>query len=78
MSKEVTANVQLLMSPAEVAQILSISRASLYSLMAAGLLGPEPLKLGRSTRFRRAEIIDWVNSNAPNRERWQELRGQGR
>lgn len=57
--------------PAEgVAVLLSVGRAHVWKLLASGRL-PEPLKLGRATRWRRDELLAWIEAGAPTRDRWQ-------
>ena len=86
MSKGViTLNAALPQSPdaltvdvAGAAKLLAISVSHLYALIKTGRFGPSPVLLGRSCRFRVAELIDWVNAGCPDRVRWKNMRGSRR
>ena len=54
----------------EVAALLGMSRAAFYSLQAQGKFGPAPVKIGRSKKYRRAEVLDWLNQGAPAAKLW--------
>lgn len=62
-----------------VAQLLSVSPATLYRLASAGKL-PRPIKLGsRITRYRRSEITAWIAAGCPDRSEWEKrLEFEGR
>lgn len=48
-----------------------------FRRMADSGRAPQPLKLGTSTRWRLAEIVDWVDAGCPDRRRAvDEARGQ--
>jgi excisionase family DNA binding protein len=65
----------LLISVKQVAQLLSVSRQTVYNLHQTGTLGPLPVKLGRATRYNRNEIEDWINQGANiSRRVWQARR----
>ena len=46
-----------------------VCRATWHRLRAAGKL-PAPVKLGRALRWRRDEIVAWINANCPDAETW--------
>lgn len=54
----------LLVTAEDVAGLLDISTRTLWRLVSAGKIVP-PLKLGGSTRWRRADIEAWVASGCP-------------
>jgi predicted DNA-binding transcriptional regulator AlpA len=61
----------LLLSAAESAELLGMSRASFWALHASGRV-PLPVRLGaRMTRWRRDELLRWVEAGCPARLRWQ-------
>ena len=68
----------LLLSFADAAEILSVSRTMLYQMSSDGRLGPTPYKIGRRTLLRRAEIEAWVQAGLPPRTAWLEKRGANR
>jgi len=60
----------LLLDALRIAALLGISRSSLYKLVSSGR-APRPIKIGRSVRWRREEIEDWVRAGAPPLSRWK-------
>lgn len=62
----------LLKSP-EVAKMLGISEQHLFRLNAAKKI-PAPIKLGKSIRWRKAELINWISSGAPDLKQWLKLK----
>jgi predicted DNA-binding transcriptional regulator AlpA len=63
----------LVLTAAEVAKLLGISTRHLWACHASGKLGPRPVSLGRSKRWRLAEVQDWLEAGAPNREQWEAM-----
>jgi excisionase family DNA binding protein len=66
---------KLLLSAAETAALLGISRSAFYSLLSSGRVGPMPVRFGRAVRWDRREIEQWVAQKCPCRDRWQAMRG---
>ena len=60
----------LLVSFAEAAELLSISRAHLYTMHSDGRLGPIVRKLGRRSLINRLELERWVEAGMPPRIQW--------
>ena len=60
----------LLLSFADAASLLGISRATLYQLHSDGRLGPMVVKIGRRSLLNRAELESWVNAGLPCRNEW--------
>ena len=60
----------LLLSTNDAAELLGIGRTHFYDLQSSGQLGSQPVKLGRQSLCRRAELIDWVATGCPPRVRW--------
>jgi predicted DNA-binding transcriptional regulator AlpA len=54
----------LLVDLRELARLLARSEASLLRDVAAGRL-PDPVRIGRSTRWRRTEIEAWIAAGCP-------------
>ncbi|MHC5537064.1 helix-turn-helix transcriptional regulator [Singulisphaera rosea] len=50
----------------EVASMLGVSERTLWRLLSAGKI-PEPLRIGRNTRWRWAEIREWIERGCPKR-----------
>jgi predicted DNA-binding transcriptional regulator AlpA len=64
---------RLLLSSEELASMLSISRATLWRMLAAGKL-PLPLRPSPGlVRWKADEIRRWVDSGMPDRKTWQAL-----
>ena len=62
----------LLISFADAASLLGISRALFYAMHSDGRLGPIPHKLGRRSLLSRKELAAWVDAEMPMRVRWLE------
>lgn len=63
-----------LLGAAAVAEFLSIGEAHFYNLKKAGLFGPHPVKMGRSVRYMRSELLAWAAAGAPDRRHWDGIR----
>lgn len=50
-----------------VAGMLSVSQRQVWKLYASGRI-PAPVRLGRSVRWRRLEIEEWVAAGCPARD----------
>jgi excisionase family DNA binding protein len=48
----------------DVCQLLKISKRSVWRLISAGQFLP-PVRVGRSVRWRRAEVEEWVKKGCP-------------
>jgi excisionase family DNA binding protein len=57
--RDVLASDFLLLTPAEAADLLRVSRTTVYTLIKAGAL--RPVHIGRSCRLSRAELLRYVN-----------------
>lgn len=67
---------QLLVSPAEAAKMLGLSKAMLYQLLSQGRVGPKVVAFGsKCKRFSVQELTDWCASGCPSREEWQAVKG---
>ncbi|MBL7186132.1 MAG: helix-turn-helix domain-containing protein [Phycisphaerae bacterium] len=60
----------LLISFADAAASLGISRAMLYSMWSDGRLGPQVVKIGRRSLIDRKELEAWVSAGLPPRNTW--------
>ena len=60
----------LLLKAGELAGLLGVSRATVWSWHSAGRI-PLPVRIGGVTRWRRAEIESWVEAGTPGREKWE-------
>ena len=48
----------------DVCELLKISKRSVWRLISAGQFLP-PIRVGRSVRWRRAEVEEWVKKGCP-------------
>ena len=55
---------QRLLTVGDVARLLAVSPRTVIRLRAAGRL-PEPVRLGRSVRWRRDDLEDWIGAGCP-------------
>jgi len=60
----------LLLNAKEVAAALNVSLRHVAAMHSTGRLGPLPIRLGRRTLWRAAELVDWVERGCLPRERW--------
>jgi excisionase family DNA binding protein len=58
----------LLICADEVARMMGVSERTLWRLASAGSV-PEPVRIGRNTRWRLAEIREWIERGCPNAAR---------
>lgn len=54
----------LLISAEKVAELLGISKRTLWRLLSAGRL-PEPIRLGSVVRWKRDELQEWIEEGCP-------------
>lgn len=64
----------LLVNAQEAARLLGVARSHFYGLHSSGRLGPMPVKLGKSARWRRDELTRWVEHDCPPRQQWQAIK----
>jgi predicted DNA-binding transcriptional regulator AlpA len=60
----------LLIPDTQAARLCGIGRATWHRLRAAGRLGPQPVRLGRAVRYRRAEVEQWAAAGCPDARTW--------
>ncbi len=59
-----------LLSVRELANRLKVSTRHVWSLLSSGRL-PEPVRVGRSVRWRADDIDQWIRLGCPNREKFE-------
>jgi len=67
----------LLLSSADSAKLLGISRSLFLSMDSIGTLGPTPRKFGKRVLWSVAELRNWVANECPNREQWARITDDG-
>ena len=60
-----TETVPMLINAEEVARMMDVSERTLWRLLSAGKV-PAPVRIGRSTRWRLAEVREWISRGCPN------------
>ena len=55
----------LLLTADDVSRLLAVSRLTIFRWRAAGRL-PAPVRVGRVVRWRRSEIIAWIDAGCPS------------
>ncbi len=67
----------LLIPDTEAAALAGVCRATWHRLRAAGKL-PPAVRLGRAVRWRRAEVVAWIEAGCPDGGTWAAMRASGR
>jgi predicted DNA-binding transcriptional regulator AlpA len=62
----------LLLDAGELAALTQRSVRSVWRDNGAGRL-PRPVRLGGAVRWRRGEILAWIDAGCPSRESWEEM-----
>ncbi len=65
----------VLLNYTEAAKLLRVSEQHLLRLNEAGKI-PAPLRLGKSVRWSKKELEDWVDAGGPGREEWERIKGE--
>ena len=73
MAKNTHESERLALSVADVAELLDVSQRHVWKLNARGGL-PAPVRLGRSVRWNRAELVAWLNAGCPARVEWESMK----
>ncbi len=53
-----------LINAEELARMMGISERTLWRLLSGGRL-PQPVRIGRNTRWRLAEVTEWIERGCP-------------
>jgi predicted DNA-binding transcriptional regulator AlpA len=61
---------QILLDVDDVAAVLKVSVRQIRRFHRAGIIGPEPAKLGRLLRWSRIELEAWAAAGCPQRADW--------
>ena len=54
----------------DFAALLQVSTRQIYLMEDDGRLGPARVQIGRSVRFRRREVEEWIAACCPSRNEW--------
>lgn len=58
-----------LLTTGDLAELLATSIRTVHRLNSSGMI-PKPLYVGRRPRWRRDEILAWIESGCPDRQHW--------
>lgn len=73
MPSDTAGRAPLLVDARAAAALRGVSRSMWWSLHAAGRV-PIPVRLGRRTLWRAAELAAWIEAGCPPRDRWECIR----
>ena len=59
-----------LLDVTETARLIGQAISTVHKAHRAGRM-PAPVRLGRSIRWRRAELLAWIQAGCPSREAWE-------
>ena len=59
-----TNNVRVLINAEELARMMHVSERTLWRLLSGGKV-PQPVRIGRNTRWRLAEVAEWIERGCP-------------
>ena len=71
-----TASEPLAVDIRGVAELLNVSRAHVYGMIAAGRFPIRALRLGRSVRYSVDEVRAWLAAGAPPADKWHTKGGR--
>ncbi len=63
-----------LVTAKQVAEMLQIGVTTVYELKSAGKIPASLSTLGRTNRWVRKEILDWIDAGSPNRQKWEAIK----
>ena len=64
MNRGTTTDLRELLTAAEAAEMAGVGKRSWWRFSSSGK-APAPVRIGRSVRWRRAEIADWIAAGCP-------------
>ena len=59
-----TNTVPVLINAEELARMMDVSERTLWRLLSGGKV-PQPVRIGRNTRWRLAEVMEWIERGCP-------------
>ena len=54
-----------LITAMQVSQIIGVSKRTVWRMLSAGQL-IKPIRIGSNTRWRREELLDWIDAGCPS------------
>jgi excisionase family DNA binding protein len=62
-----------LLTATQVAELLNIGRSRIYTMRSCGQI-PLAIRFGRSTRWNKRELLDWIQEGCPPLRKWEMLK----
>lgn len=59
-----TDTMPILINAEELGRMMGVSERTLWRLLSGGKL-PQPVRIGRNTRWRLAEVTEWIERGCP-------------
>jgi predicted DNA-binding transcriptional regulator AlpA len=72
MQSDTSTIAPLLLTSEQAADLCNLSITSWKTQARCGRVGPVPLRFGKSVRWVRSELEDWIACGAPPRTQWME------
>lgn len=69
-----TTTESMLIPAKEAWALCGLSKAAWYKAHASGKV-PRPVKIGGATRWRRDELVRWIEAGCPARDKWDTMNG---
>lgn len=66
-------NNVIMLTDVEAAKLLHLGRTKFRQLVDTGKT-PAPVRFGRSVRWVRADLVQWVKVGCPTREKWDAIK----
>ncbi len=66
---------RILIDAKEAAALCGLGISTWYNLVASGKV-PDSVRLGRSVKWRREELLAWIDAGCPARTAWKTLSGR--
>lgn len=67
-----------LITTKQAAALISLGVSTFQRHRAAGKIGPAPIKLGKATRWDRAEFEKWIDAGCPDQKAWKAIKSNTR
>lgn len=64
--------ISLLLTASEAAALCGLGRSTWWRHLSSGKI-PGPVRIGRSVRWRRDELLDWLAAGCPPRCKWEAM-----
>jgi len=61
----------LLLSADQAAALCGLKRSAWYARIADGTIGPQAIKIGSKSLWRRSELVRWIEAGCPSLASWQ-------